>query len=290
MGTPKVKFKLQGHEKFPLREGWINKGLIAVSEKKNVFLDKEVPAPDELGIGNNMVKSLRYWLKAYGLIEDNGTKGAELTPFGQMILDNDKYLERNFTLWCLHSEIVKNREDATTWFLFFNHCDVQELTKDQIFQILRRELVQLVEGQKFSDKSMQNDIDVLLNMYSKAFGGDDPEEKNVSPFAQLGLVKKTDGSYIKSHPDRRKISEWEILYELAILMKDSDQISIEKAIENENGIANIYQITNVQANEYFDRLDAMGYIHVNRTAGLDMIYRSKEFTRDDVMREYYQQH
>ena len=127
-------------------------------------------------------------------------------------------------------------------------------------------------------------------MYSKDSGSDDPEEKNVSPFVHLGLVKKNDGSYIKSHPDRRKISEWEILYELAALMEGSDQISIEKAIESENGIANIYQITNVQANEYFDRLDAMGYIQVNRTAGLDMIYRTKEFTRDDVMREYYQQH
>lgn len=28
MATKKVKMKLQGHEKFPLREGWINKALM----------------------------------------------------------------------------------------------------------------------------------------------------------------------------------------------------------------------------------------------------------------------
>lgn len=31
--TNKVIYKLKGHEKFPLREGWINKGLSVAKEK-----------------------------------------------------------------------------------------------------------------------------------------------------------------------------------------------------------------------------------------------------------------
>ena len=96
MANSKIKFKLQGHEKFPLREGWLNKGLDAVSNDPSVFTRKDIPAPDVLGIGNNMVKSLRYWLRAYGLLEDNGT---ELTDLGKKIYAEDKYLEKNFTLW-----------------------------------------------------------------------------------------------------------------------------------------------------------------------------------------------
>lgn len=290
MSTDKVKFKLQGHEKFPLRDGWINKGLISVNDNGKVFIDKEVPATDTLGIGNNMVKSLRYWMKAYGLMTDKGVSGSSLTDIGEMIFAKDRYLEDFFTLWCLHSEIVKNTENATTWSLFFTHCDVQELTKEQIFQILDRELIIFVDGQKFSEHSLQTDVEVLLNMYSKDPGIYDPEEKNVSPFVQLGLVKKSDKSYIKTHPDNRIISEWEILYELAVLMDKKDQISIEDALDSEYGILHIYQITDVQANEYLDRLDAMGYIHVDRTAGLDIIYRVKDFSRIDVMREYYNLH
>jgi len=290
MSTDKIKFKLQGHEKFPLRDGWLNKGLIAVADKSTVFVDKYIPAPDVFGIGNNMVKSLRYWMKAFDLIEDNGSTGAALTDFGKIILENDKYLEDYFTLWCLHSKIAKNNEGATSWFLFFNHCDAHEMTKEEIYQVLYHGLVQMVEGQTFSEKSLQTDVDVLLNMYSKDPGMEDPEEKNVSPFTQLGLVKKMGNVYFKAHPDKRKINEWELLYELAILMKDAKQISIEEAIDNENGIINIYQVTNVQANEFLDRLDAMGYIHVDRTAGLDMIYRVKEFDEKDVMQEYYRLH
>ena len=60
MADEKIKIRLQGHEKFVLREGWLNKGITQVKENPVVFLGKD--APDVFGIGNNMVKSLRYWL------------------------------------------------------------------------------------------------------------------------------------------------------------------------------------------------------------------------------------
>ena len=66
MTNKKIKIRLQGHEKFVLREGWLNKGIVQVKKNATVFLGKE--GPDVFGIGNNMVKSLRYWLKAFGLI------------------------------------------------------------------------------------------------------------------------------------------------------------------------------------------------------------------------------
>lgn len=290
MATEKKNYKLQGHEKFPLREGWLNKGLIAVSENNKVFVDKDIPAPDVFGIGNNMVKSLRYWLRAFGLVSDKGTAGTKLTDFGQLILKEDKYLEDYFTLWCLHSKIAKNDTFATTWYLFFNKCDAQDITKEQIYQMLHRELVKRVGGDDFSEKSLDSDLDVLLNMYGKDKGDINPEDKNVSPFSALGLIKKSGNNYNKLHPDRRIISEWEILYELSVIMKGLDQISIEEALDRDKGILKIYQISDIQANEFLDRLDAMGYIHVDRTAGLDIIYRVKDFTEEIVMKEYYRLH
>lgn len=41
------------------------------------------------------------------------------------------------------------------------------------------------------------------------------------------------------------------------------------------------------ANEYFDRLDAAGYIRVDRTAGLDMIYLIQDMNAIDVLEKYY---
>lgn len=76
MVTKKVKIKLQGHEKFALREGWINKALMILPENPDAFTRKD--ATDLFGIGSNMVKSLRYWMRALGLTNFSGTELSEM--------------------------------------------------------------------------------------------------------------------------------------------------------------------------------------------------------------------
>jgi hypothetical protein len=221
MAMSKVKMKLQGHEKFALREGWINKGLIAVEEMTDAFVRKD--APDVFGLGNNMVKSLRYWMRALGLTNDTGSK---LSLLGQMVREYDPYLEDLTTLWLLHSNIARNKEGATTWYMYFNNCDADDLEKEQIIAILTREVTKYANGQSFSEKSLSNDVDVLLNMYSKNKEKTDPEDKNISPFAQLGLVKKQEGKYAKVHPNKKNFNEWIVLYEIARMIKERPSISI----------------------------------------------------------------
>ena len=58
MASNKIMIKLQGHEKFALREGWISKALMILPNNPDAFTLKN--ASDLFGIGSNMVKSLRY--------------------------------------------------------------------------------------------------------------------------------------------------------------------------------------------------------------------------------------
>lgn len=281
----KIKIKLQGHEKFALREGWLNKGLIMVKKNPAAFQGKE--GPDIFGIGNNMVKSLRYWLRAFGLIEEVPAKGASLTAIGELILQNDSYFEDVFTIWLLHSYIAKNKEQATSWYMFFNKVAVEDLEKEQIEHILLREITKYAAGVSFSERSVGNDLDVLLNMYGKTKELSDPEDKSNSPLSQLGLIKSNSGRYSKNHPNRKAVNELIILQELAYLLEGKDTIAIEDAINGENGLARIYQISTVRAYEILDRLDALEYIRVNRTAGLDVIYKTKDFSAISIIEEYY---
>lgn len=285
MTTNKVKLRLQGHEKFALREGWINKGLIIIPENPGIFLQQD--APDVFGIGSNMVKSLRYWMRALGLIVNGGSDGVKLSPMGELIAKYDPYIENPYTLWLMHSYIAKNKEEATSWYMYFNYCDANDLEKSEIYTILLRRIAQYTAGQKFSEKSLSSDIDVLLNMYSKSKLKSDPEDKNNSPFSQLALIKNVDGRYTKNHPDRRIFSEFVVLYELENMMKGHDGLSIDDVVNGENGLAKIYNLTSVMANEYFDRLDAAGYIRVVRTAGLDMIYPVRMHGALKTIEEYY---
>lgn len=100
-----VAIRLKGHEKFHLREGWIAKGLYGVSKNAKVFTGNE--GTDQLGVGTNMVKSIKYWMLAMGLIGEEQRNGAELTEFGKMILKYDAFLEDDLSLWLLHSHIAK---------------------------------------------------------------------------------------------------------------------------------------------------------------------------------------
>lgn len=284
MATKKVKIRLQGHEKFALREGWINKGLKILPDIPDAFTRKD--ATDIFGIGSNMVKSLRYWMKAFGLTNNAGT---ELSKMGELVAKYDPYLEKPFTLWIMHSYISKNIEDATTWFMYFNRCDAEELEKNEIESILLREIKKYTEGITFSEKSLSNDIDVLLNMYSKSKEKYDPEDKNISPFSQLSLIKKMYGRYLKNRPNRQLLHESVVLYELATRNIGPEGVSIENIIFDEKGLAKIYNMTNVMANDYFDRLDAAGYIRVDRTAGLDMIYLEKNLNPNEIIEDFYKE-
>ena len=282
MATEKVKIKLQGHEKFALREGWINKALMLLPNNADAFTRKD--AADLFGIGSNMVKSLRYWMRAFGLTNVTGT---ELSKTGELIAEFDPYLEKIFSLWIMHSFIAKNKEDATTWYMFFNRCDADDLEKSEIESILLREVKKYAAGTTFSEKSLNNDVDVLLNMYSGSREKVDPEDKSISPFLQLNLLKKVDGRYIKNHPNKAQFPDEIVLYELAMRTIGKEGISIENLLFDEKGLVKIYNMTAVMANGYFDRLDAAGYIRVDKTAGLDMIYPVKKLEPLEIIEDYY---
>lgn len=273
--------KIKGHEKFVLREGWLTKGIRGVSEDDHLFSGND--GADKLGVGTNMVKSIRYWMQAFDLLEEDTKTGITLNTFGDKILNKDLYLEDAFTLWLLHSRIAKNEDKATTWFVFFNKVDAEEFTKEEIFEPIKRELL-LIADKNFPDKSLSDDIDVLLNMYSREKKDEDPEDKNVCPLVELGLIKKEGNRYVRQQPDLRKFSDYIILYELAILLYGKKSIGIDKIAELAK---HIYQLNRVTVNNILDRLDTAGYIRVDRTAGLDLIYPDEMITPDEVIEEYY---
>ena len=283
--TNKVIYKLKGHEKFPLREGWINKGLSVAKEKgTHIFLESQ--GPDMLGVGTNMVKSIRYWMQACGLLVKDGNKEI-LSDMAEIIYMNDPYLEDIFSLWILHSNITKNIAQATVWYMFFNRFNVDSFNKADMQKKMQQELFKYV-GQQVTESSLKDDIDVLLNMYSKGDNkNEDPEDKIISPFSTLGIIKKEDETYYKIQPDLRRIANELVLYEISSLLDHNKSISIETIASGERSLGAIYNMTMVTVNKYLDNLEAMGYIRVDRTAGLDMVYPENMKSPIEIIRDYY---
>ena len=90
-----MTMKFRAHETFFIRKGWISKGMKAIHNDPNAFISKERNPMDTLGIGSNMVKSMRFWMQAVGITEEpsRGRRSQTFTPLGEKIYQHDRYIE-----------------------------------------------------------------------------------------------------------------------------------------------------------------------------------------------------
>lgn len=285
----KVKYRLKGHESFTLREGWITKGINAVVKDSKLYTVNN--GADALGVGTNMAKSIRYWMRTAGLTSESSSKGVRLTALGEIIKNNDIYVEDIFTLWILHANIVSNFDNATSWNLFFNHMDLSSsFERDEMQQLMRALLVEYTSEENLSERSIKDDCAAILSMYAR--GGqpsDDPEDKRTSPFEELGLVGRTGNKYIKKRPTYDRLNPLALLYLFVEKLNEEGSIQIDLLADGYNMPGKIMNLNRIAVNDYLDVLNKAGYINVDRTAGLDIIYplNCKGMKKEDVIISYY---
>ena len=56
-----------------------------------------------------------------------------------------------------------------------------------------------------------------------------------------------------------------------------------------NNIGRVFNLNRVKVNEYLDQLKISGYLTINRTAGLDMVYLNDSIIPADVLIKYYEE-
>lgn len=281
------KIRLKGHETFILREGWLAKGLKAVSDNPKVF--SEYAGADALGVGTNMAKAIRYWLRAGGVTAES--KGeVRLSAMGRLIKEYDAYFEDIFTMWLIHAGIACNVELATSWYVFFNKIGNEEYTKDELCDVLMRELKAYSMQQELPESSVLADVTAIINMYSRDKNVDyDPEEKKVSPFSELTLLKRNGITYKKYMPAQEILPDMAVLFLIRRYFENekTDSVSIDTLLKGDMLPGKIYNLNRVALNFYLDKLASDGYIAVNRTAGLDMVYSMSTITPEKVIEKYY---
>lgn len=277
------KVKMKGHESFSIREGWLTKGLFEVSENPKVFSEKD--QTDIFGIGTNMVKSLKYWLQATMLIEENKKNEYKLSKIGQLIFDNDKYIERKDTLYLIHLNLVMNKEKAFIWNLFFNKCHFKSFSKKNLFEQISEILE--ADDYEYNEKVLSDEISVLLKTYTIDENEGTPEDNFICPLTDLKLIKKiSKDNYQRENTNISYLSKY-IVYWCILQQTKADHISIDDLLKGENSVCNLLNIDKILLNEYLDLLKKDNYITINRTAGLNMIYFNKKINLEDIFKLEY---
>lgn len=187
-----------GHETFPLRYGWLKKAYDAVvesavaSNNKSIFLGDDSIA--RLGVGKNMVASIRHWATHCSVIEEGADGELAPTMIGDFLFGKkgvDPYLEEPASLWLIHWLLCSN-SSKTTWFWVFNHFMGTIFKRDDLVEGLMS-LVESRDWRRVSEKTVERDVQCFVRMYesrSSAISGI-AEESLDSPLGELTLIRGT---------------------------------------------------------------------------------------------------
>ena len=286
--------KFRAHDTFFIRKGWLYKGMKNVKKDPTVFMGINGNPMDILGIGANMVKALRYWLQAVDLTSEPaaGKRSQSLTDFGEVIFENDRYIEEMGTLWLLHYKLARNANEATAWYYFFNEFKLQEFTRDD-FVIQLNNYIRMNDNE-VSERSLDDDYNCIINTYVPRIKSNpkkvEPESNIDCPLGELGLIdiiSKKDRSYKKCTPKSDTLPP---LILLAVILDNADkqrEIKIS-SIQNDKGNAGkIFNLDIITLVTLLNKMELMGYVKVVRTAGLDVVQIEKQMDFLDCVREYY---
>lgn len=196
-----------GHETFPFRYGWLKKGLDALHKDPNVFSAHD--ATTVLGVGKNMVRSIKHWLLASGLVEDAGGSTVA-TWLGEGLFGKsgyDPYLEDISTLWLVHYMLCRAPGRSQSWYWVFNHHTNQEFSKDMLVENLLSSTGPTAS--RANQNTLRRDIDCLLGCYVRRRqrkGEATCEDTFDCPLTELGLIDEIDGLYRLQVGEHRTLS------------------------------------------------------------------------------------
>ncbi len=281
-----------GHQSFHLRDQWLYKGLHEVNKSPQLLLKPE-KAMEELGVGKNMVSSIKYWLRAGKLIEDT-SKGYALTETARIILEKDPYFELDGTLFLIHYLLVTNSDEATTWHWFFNHFSAREFDKEALTNAFYS-YIQIKTDKKVNEKTLEKDLNCLLKMYqaTEYTGRKNPETENPSPFTRYGWIEKKGERFIRN---RLSVSDFNIhifAHILYLFWKNSlgqpESVNLEDLSVKENSIGHVFDFSLEEMAEIIDNSSKnTKYFNYSRTGGY-FIIRPNEPQLKKALNNYYKE-
>jgi hypothetical protein len=207
MISENMKYTFSGHDSFQCRQLWLKKGFDFVQDGQSFNNEDAVV---KLGVGKNMVSSIRYWLRAFNIIDGKD----KTTEFGCKLFDNetgyDPFLEDESSLWLLHYQLVKSGV-ATIYSIIFNEFRKERvLFKEDVFLKYLKRLQETSQELNFNENTVSKDFTVFINTYKSDDNADEIEDSFTGILSELGMLKKVITEYKDNEAKLRKRIEYQI--------------------------------------------------------------------------------
>ena len=274
------------HESFACKSHWLKRGYDFVRGENNFNDDDAVV---RLGVGKNMVASIKFWLKAIGLLKDAG-----LVALANHLFDDDNgkdpYLEDIGTLWLLHFLLIQTDYATIYKTTFVDYHRQRNIIEKSKLQNYIKHICFDETGYKnlYNENTVKRDIGVMLHNYCAKNGGNVNIEDSNSLFAPLNLICETEkNTYRFNYDTRSDVPSLIFLYALLVKFEGRNSISFEDITE----LALIFCLTNN------DLLDIISYlcdlypseIVFSDVAGIKELQFRATLNSIDVLDRYYEE-
>lgn len=283
-----TRLSFSGHESFFCKQFWLKKGYDYTTKGK---LFSDANAVVELGVGKNMVSSIRFWLRAFNIIKETD----ESTGFSNIIFGEngyDNYLEDYGSLCLLHYNLVKKGR-ASIYNLVFNEFRKEriEFTKDHLHSFIKKQCDN-TNSKYYNVNTVKKDINVFFRNYLPISGLKSNIEEDFSALLlDLNLIEsfKSDGIdwYKIEGKERTEIPFEIVLYSILNLEFDTS-ISFNELVTASNSPALVFALSR---NGLFEKIQEITEhypkITFTETAGNRVLQFAEKPNPIDVLKNYY---
>lgn len=276
------RYSFSGHESFHCKSLWLKKGydyLLA----DNRFTDKDSVV--KLGVGKNMVASIRFWLRAFGL-----SKSDELTDMSGYLFNTetgrDPYAEDFNTLWILHFLLVVSEVASIYNLVFVDYQrEKKEFSRLELLNFIKRKCSVPEQKNVFNENTVKKDIGVFLKNYVT------PKDlKNIDDFSALliGLgmiVSKDSETYTYKETEPAEIASEVVLFAM-LSLKGGDQTLSFDLIQK---LSLIFCMPVVSLIEIIRKIEKQypGTVLFSDNSGIKNVQFMRELDKFEVLDKYY---
>lgn len=274
-----------GHETFQCRHLWLKKGYEYVLQDKQFTAEEAVV---DLGVGKNMVSAIRYWMRAFDILED----GDELTKFAHWLFSEDgkdPYLEDDASLWLLHYNLVR-KGYATSYNLIFNEFRKEriEFNKDSFIKFIQNKF-----DSPISVNSIGTDFEVFLKLYVSTDSSKDNEDVVAGILPDLRLVRviqreKQPTLYHIETNEKEDLPEEVLLF--ALLTDDNIglSVSLDSLERDYNSIGSIFAINRTGLVQKIENLcNRYDFLVYKDDAGIRELQFKNKPDAYEILNDYY---
>ncbi len=277
------RYIFSGHESFPCKTLWLKKGYDFIDGNNNFNAADSVV---KLGVGKNMVASIRYWLKTFGLMKDGN-----LTEVARFVFaDNsgmDPYIEDLGTIWLLHYLLISSHE-ATLYNLLFTRLQRERrvFERQHIISFVKRYMAENGKLKTYNENTVKKDVAVLLQNYVQPMKTQAMDDYSTL-LIDLDLIRTTDGKqYMFNQEGKRQLPPDILMY--AILEEKKADNSVD--YDTLQNIGLMFCLNDMELIAALSLLQERypDVIRYSDTAGLRQVQFLKRVESMDVLRRYYQ--